>query len=100
MNEIVAEWIAKVEEDYRTAERELRVRKAPSHDVVCFHAQQCAEKYLKALLLQCQMPSSAPTWTACVSNLLIILRTKVSPAAAYRMPGTICLSRRSGHAIL
>ena len=28
MNEIVAEWIEKAEEDYRTAEREMRVRKS------------------------------------------------------------------------
>lgn len=55
MNEIVTEWLAKAEEDYRTAEREMRVRKAPSYDVVCFHAQQCAEKYLKALLVQRQI---------------------------------------------
>jgi len=56
MNEIVAEWIEKAEEDYRTAEREARVRKAPSYNVVCFHAQQCAEKYLKALLMHHQIP--------------------------------------------
>jgi HEPN domain-containing protein len=43
-------------EDYRTAEREIRVRKAPSYDVICFHAQQCAEKYLKAVLVQSQIP--------------------------------------------
>jgi len=56
MNEIVAEWIEKAEQDYRTAEREMRVHKAPSYDVICFHAQQCAEKYLKALLVQQQIP--------------------------------------------
>ncbi len=59
MNEIVAEWIEKAKEDYRTAEREIRVRKAPSYDVICFHAQQCAEKYLKALLAQSQIPFRA-----------------------------------------
>lgn len=31
-------------------EREARVRNNPSYDGVCFHAQQCAEKYLKARL--------------------------------------------------
>jgi len=51
MNVMATEWVEKAEADYRTAEREARVRKAPSHDVVCFHAQQCAEKYLKAFLL-------------------------------------------------
>ena len=33
-----------------TAHRELRARKAPNFDAACFHAQQSAEKYLKALL--------------------------------------------------
>ena len=50
MNSIVGEWIEKAEGDFRTAEREARVRKGPNYDAVCFHAQQCAEKYLKAFL--------------------------------------------------
>lgn len=29
---------------------EYRARKAPNYDAVCFHSQQCVEKYLKALL--------------------------------------------------
>ncbi len=56
MNELVAEWVEKADGDYRTAEREVRVRQAPSFDAVCFHAQQCAEKYLKAFLVQQQIP--------------------------------------------
>ena len=36
--------------DFLTAGRELRARKSPNYDAVCFHAQQCAEKYLKAVL--------------------------------------------------
>ena len=50
MNGIVSEWVEKAEIDYRVAEREQRARKNPSYDAVCFHAQQCAEKYLKAFL--------------------------------------------------
>lgn len=45
-----AEWIAKAEGDFATAGRELRARKLPNYDAVCFHCQQCAEKYLKAVL--------------------------------------------------
>ena len=33
-------------------ERESRVRKSPNYDGVCFHAQQCIEKYLKAKLVE------------------------------------------------
>ena len=46
----VREWIDKAEGDWGTAEREFRVRKSPNLDAVCFHSQQSAEKYLKAVL--------------------------------------------------
>jgi len=50
MNELTAEWVAKAEGDYATAGRELRARRQPNYDAACFHAQQTAEKYLKAFL--------------------------------------------------
>jgi HEPN domain-containing protein len=43
-------WVAKAEEDYAVARLSLR-RKKPFTYSACFHAQQCAEKYLKALLV-------------------------------------------------
>ncbi|NLF85534.1 MAG: HEPN domain-containing protein [Lentisphaerae bacterium] len=52
MKPLTHEWIAKAEGDFAIVERENRVRKNPSHDGVCFHAQQCAEKYLKARLCE------------------------------------------------
>jgi len=55
MNGIVTEWVEKAEGDYLTAEREMRVRKRPNYDAVCFHAQQCAEKYLKAFIIEHQL---------------------------------------------
>jgi len=51
MNPLVDEWIAKAEGDFNTAQRELQVADAPNYDAVCFHAQQCVEKYLKAKLV-------------------------------------------------
>ncbi|MDQ3005639.1 MAG: HEPN domain-containing protein [Chloroflexota bacterium] len=50
MNPAVVEWVSKAEGDFVTSGRELRARKAPNYDAVCFHSQQCAEKYLKAIL--------------------------------------------------
>ncbi len=50
MNDLTAEWMAKAEGDYATAGRELRARRRPNYVAVCFHAQQTAEKYLKAFL--------------------------------------------------
>jgi len=43
-------WIAKAEGDYEMARLALR-RKEPLTDSSSFHAQQCAEKYLKAMLV-------------------------------------------------
>jgi len=50
MNPIVEEWIKKAEGDWNSANREYRARKNPNYDAACFHAQQCAEKYLKSFL--------------------------------------------------
>lgn len=50
MNELVKEWIKKAESDYHSALREYRARKFPNYDAAGFHAQQCVEKYLKAIL--------------------------------------------------
>lgn len=52
MKPLTLEWIDKAEGDFSTMERESRARKAPNYDAVCFHAQQCAEKYLKARLCE------------------------------------------------
>ena len=50
MQPVTHEWIEKAEGDFRTALREFRARKNPNFDAACFHAQQCAEKYMKAYL--------------------------------------------------
>lgn len=50
MKPLTHEWVEKAEGDFATAGREVRARKRPNYDAVCFHAQQCAEKYLKAIL--------------------------------------------------
>ncbi len=49
MKRATREWIEKAEEDLRAAELVIG-SKPPLHDIVCFHCQQSAEKYLKALL--------------------------------------------------
>lgn len=52
MKSTTAEWVAKAEDDCAVMERECQVVTHPSYDAVCFHAQQCAEKYLKARLCE------------------------------------------------
>ncbi|MDQ3812463.1 MAG: HEPN domain-containing protein [Armatimonadota bacterium] len=48
---LVDEWVEKAEADYKGAVALNRRRKEPLSDLVCFHCQQCAEKYLKAYLV-------------------------------------------------
>jgi HEPN domain-containing protein len=44
------QWIAKAENDLLSIENNLHAEKIP-WDIVCFHAQQYVEKYLKAYLV-------------------------------------------------
>lgn len=45
-------WVQKAEQDYAAVAVLSRKRRPPLPDVVCFHAQQCAEKCLKAVLVK------------------------------------------------
>jgi HEPN domain-containing protein len=58
MKPMTAEWLAKAEGDFAMMERECQVRENPNYDGICFHAQQCAEKYLKARLCQADITFS------------------------------------------
>jgi HEPN domain-containing protein len=55
MTGLTREWVRKAEADYRVAQL-LRRGKEAVHDAVCFHCQQCVEKYLKALLQELGLP--------------------------------------------
>ena len=48
MKQATRESVKKAEEDYLAALDLARRRKVPLHNSVCFHCEQCAEKYLKA----------------------------------------------------
>ncbi len=49
MKKLTMEWIKKAEGDYLVAKREFKATH-PVYEAVCFHAQQCIEKYMKAIL--------------------------------------------------
>jgi len=49
--EVAHQWIEKAEHDLKNAEHTLTLEQDCPFDTICFHAQQCAEKYLKALLV-------------------------------------------------
>ena len=96
---MTGEWIAKAEGDFATAQRELSATDHPNYDAVCFHAQQCVEKVLKAFLQEANisfprthdladLPSLAlsiePTWTSITADL----NTLSAFAVEYRYPVT------------
>ncbi len=49
MKRLTREWLGKADEDHSVAAGLMRRRKVPCNSV-CFHCQQSAEKYLKAVL--------------------------------------------------
>ena len=98
MKPATREWVVKAEAEFATLERECRVRKRPNYDGACFHAQQSAEKYLKARMCE------AGIEFAKVHNLLALLDDALTTeplwevfrkdlaylsdfAVAYRYPG-------------
>jgi len=98
MNAILKEWLEKAEEDYCVALREMRARKNPAYNAVCFHAQQCLEKHLKAALSQEDKPFTKthdldvllnecepfyPLWTAMRADLKRLSQYAVQ----FRYPG-------------
>ena len=70
MKPITQEWINKAEGDWTSAGREVVVQTDPNYDLVCFLAQQCAEKYLKAAL---QEESIAPPKPHALEKLMDLL---------------------------
>lgn len=44
-------WFEKADHDLRNAEHTLTLKEDCPFDTVCFHAQQCVEKYLKGTLV-------------------------------------------------
>jgi HEPN domain-containing protein len=48
---VIREWLAKADNDLKNAAHTLTLGKDCPTDTVCFHAQQCVEKHIKALLV-------------------------------------------------
>ena len=56
----VRAWVQRAEHDLLNIENNLVAARVP-WDTVCFHAQQSAEKYLKALLIRLLIQRIPPT---------------------------------------
>ena len=67
-NDEALSWVNFAEEDYAMASLSLR-RKTPLTNGACFHAQQCVEKYLKAILVRQKQPFPRTHDLRLLSNL-------------------------------
>jgi HEPN domain-containing protein len=56
MKPLTEEWVAKAEADFSGALALADAESAGRWDLVCYHAQQCVEKYLKAVLQESGAP--------------------------------------------
>ena len=55
MKPSTAEWVGKAEGDWEMARKAYRARKTPVYDAAAYHCHQCAEKYLKAVMVESDM---------------------------------------------
>ena len=109
MNPLTLEWIEKAEGDYRIAKWGLQAPD-PVHDAICFHAQQCIEKYLKAWLQEANIPTPRthnleellalivpmqPLWFTWQPDFKIITAYAVDP----RYPGDSATADNTQHAM-
>jgi HEPN domain-containing protein len=110
MKPITLEWIEKAEGDWTSAQREYRARQRPNYDAACFHAQQCAEKYLKARLEEAGIAFNRthnltslltlalavePTWTV----LQPYLNALNIYSVAFRYPGSSATKGNAANAL-
>lgn len=98
MKPLTLEWVEKAEQDWNSLHREIRARKNPNYDAACFFAQQCAEKYIKARLVEADIyfkkvhdltyllelvKPIEPLWTSCEREMRLL----TDYAVEFRYPG-------------
>lgn len=77
MVKVVRQWIERAEEDLRNAEHTLTLGKDCPFGTICFHAEQCVEKYLKAFLVSQGIDFPK---THNIPELLALVPSSVRPA--------------------
>ena len=104
MKRRTAQWVLKAEEDMEVA-RTVAALARPKRDAACFHCQQAAEKYLKALLheLGLAVPRTHNLLTllslllphdATLARFRRGLRSLTRYAVEFRYPGVRATTRR------
>ena len=109
MKSSTAEWLAKAEEDFAVGTSLCRRKRIPAN-IVCFHCQQAAEKYLKGLFeehrvrhprthdLEELMKLATPNWPS-LGLLADDFRYLTGFAVKYRYPGTDATPRQARAAV-
>ena len=107
---VIREWLAKADNDLKTAAHTLTLGRGTPTDTVCFHAQQCAEKYLKARLEEAGIAfgrthnltslltlalAVEPTWTVLQPHLTALNIY----AVAFRYPGSSATKSNAANAL-
>jgi HEPN domain-containing protein len=110
MNPLALEWVQKAEGDYAVTQW-LAQAAVPVHDAICFHAQQCIEKYLKAWLQEANIAFRRthdleelldmilpiePAWAVWKPEFLVL----TTHAVDFRYPGRSAASGDAQHATL
>jgi HEPN domain-containing protein len=104
MKRQTAQWVVKAEEDIESA-KTLATLAKPKRDAACFHCQQGAEKYLKALLQETGLAVPRTHELEDLLDLLLphdatlallrrSLRSLTPYAVNYRYPGVRATTRR------
>lgn len=109
MNPLTLEWIQKAEGDYTIMHQNYHSSN-PIYDAICFHAQQCIEKYLKAWLQETNIPfarthdlerllnlilPTLPDWEVWQSDFSTISEHAVD----FRYPGKEAVATDAQHAV-
>jgi HEPN domain-containing protein len=109
MKKLTAEWVRKAEADFGAAQQ-LANAEPPVNDPLCFHCQQTAEKYLKALLQEHGISIPKTHDLDVLLNLILpqqprlaslrrILNILTQYAVEYRYPGLHASSRQARSAV-
>ena len=109
VNPLTLEWVRKAEGDYTVAEQ-VQKSENPVHDAICFHAQQCIEKYLKAWLQEANIPftrthdlqkllalivPTLPIWQTWQPDFSVLSKHAVDP----RYPGKFATAEDTAYAM-
>ena len=110
MNPLTLEWVQRAEADYIAVQQLLLTAKPLLHNIICFHAQQCIEKYLKAWLQEANIRAprthnleelldlivaTLPEWQHWQPDFKIIMAYAVDP----RYPGDSRTAEDTQHAM-